>query len=248
MAVFLTTRGTTSELEKIINNAVDGVILISPFIKIPDSLFQNLKAADQRDVKISVVYGKRRELEPETLKRLAELRNAKLYFLENLHAKCYFNEKSMVITSLNLLDSSEVNNREMGILITRQEDEAVYNDAVKEARMIINLADRSNLNTQVAEQAEVRLQKQKESEKPKSIWHRDLSDIFSTFFGKSNGFCIGCRTKIDFDEYRPYCPQCYGKWAQDKQKKAKYCHECGRESITAINKPRCRSCYEKASE
>jgi phosphatidylserine/phosphatidylglycerophosphate/cardiolipin synthase-like enzyme len=247
MAVFLTTRGTTSELEKIINNAIDGVVLISPFIKIPDSLFQNLKAADQRGVKISIVYGKS-QLEPETLKRLMELRNAKLYFLENLHAKCYFNEKSMVITSLNLYDSSEENNREMGVLVTKQEDEAVYNDAAKEANMIIFLAVRSDLNTQVTEQEKVRPQEQKVREKPKSIWHRDLSDVFSTFFGKNNGFCIGCRTKIDFDEYRPYCPACYGKWAQNKWQKAKYCHECGQESTTTINKPRCRSCYEKTSK
>jgi phosphatidylserine/phosphatidylglycerophosphate/cardiolipin synthase-like enzyme len=247
MAVFLTTRGTTSELEKIINNAVDGVVLISPFIKIPDSLFQNLKTADQRGVKISVVHGKS-QLEPETLKRLTELRNAKLYFFKNLHAKCYFNEKSMVITSLNLYDFSEVNNREMGVLITKQEDEVAYNEAAREARMIIALADRSDLNTQVTEQAKARPQKQREIREPKSIWHRDLSDIFSAFFGKSNGFCIGCRTKIDFDEYRPYCPACYAKWAKNKRQKANYCHECGRQSTTTINKPRCRSCYEKASE
>ena len=246
MAVFLTTRGTTSELEKIINNAIDGVVLISPFIKIPDSLFQNLKAAAQRGVKISIVYGKS-QLEPETLKRLMELRNAKLYFLENLHAKCYFNEKSMVITSLNLYDSSEENNREMGVLVTKQEDEAVYSDAAKEANMIIFLAVRSDLNTQVTEQAEVRPQKQKEREKPKSIWHRDLSDVFSTFFGKNNGFCIECRTKIDFDEYRPYCPACYREWAQDKQQKANYCHKCGQQSSTNINKPLCRSCFNKST-
>ena len=136
----------------------------------------------------------------------------------------------------------------MGVLVTKQEDETVYNEAGREARMIIDLAVRSNLNAQVAEQEKVRPQKQREIGEPKSIWHRDLSDIFSAFFGKSNGFCIGCRTKIDFDEYRPYCPACYGKWAQDKQQKAKYCHECGRESTTTINKPRCRSCYEKASK
>ena len=64
-------------------------------------------------MKISVVYGKN-QLEPDTFKKLTELKNAKLYYLNNLDAKCYFNEKSMVITSLNLYDFSEQNNREMG--------------------------------------------------------------------------------------------------------------------------------------
>jgi len=246
MATFLTTRGTISELEKIINNAVDGVALLSPFIRIPDSLFQNLKAADRRGVKISIVYGKS-QLEPETSKRLMKLRNAKLYFLENLHAKCYFNEKSMVITSLNLYDSSEVSNREMGVLVTKQEDEAAYNDAIREAGMIIALADRSDLSAQVAERKRVRRRKESEISEPESIWHGGPSDVLSVFFGRNNAFCIGCGTKIDFDEYRPYCVACYAEWARDKRQEANYCHKCGQESSTGINKPLCRSCFSKSS-
>lgn len=246
MAVFLTTRGTISELEKIINNAVDGVALLSPFIRIPDSLFQNLKAADRRGVKISIVYGKS-QLEPETSKRLTKLRNAKLYFLENLHAKCYFNEKSMVITSLNLYDSSEANNREMGVLVTKREDEPVYNEAIREAGMIIALADRSDLSAQVAERKKLRLGKQREIGEPESIWRRGPSDVSLAFFGRNNAFCIGCGTKIDFDEYRPYCVACYAEWARDKRQEANYCHKCGQESSTGINRPLCRSCFSKSS-
>lgn len=247
MAVFLTTRGTTSELEKIINNAGAGLALISPFIKIPDSLFQNLKAADQRGIKISIVYGKS-QLEPETIKRLKELKNAKLYFLENLHAKCYFNEQSMVITSLNLYDYSEQNNREMGVLVTKQDDEAVFTEALREANMMISLATRSDFNLQVSEQSKKQTHP-KNVEKTKSIWDRDLSEVFSSFFGNStNGFCIGCRAKIDYDEYKPYCPDCYGRWAQNKWQKAKYCHYCGQTSTTSINKPVCRSCWEKTKQ
>jgi hypothetical protein len=154
----------------------------------------------------------------------------------------------MVITSLNLYDFSEANNREMGVLVTKEEDEGVYNEALREARMIIDLAVRCDPNAQVTEREKVRPEKQREIEEPESIWHRGSSDIFSAFFGKRNGFCIGCRIKIDFDEYRPYCALCYARWAQDKRQKARYCHECGRESRTTINKPRCRSCYEEASK
>jgi len=246
MAVFLTTRGTTSELEKIINSAERFLILISPFIKMPSSLFQNLKAADQRGVKISVVYGKK-HLEPDTLKRLTELANAKVYFLEELHAKCYFNEKSMVITSLNLYDFSEINNREMGVLVTRQEADAVYRDAAQEAERILKSADRYDPNTQVTERPKVHVKERKETEKRKSIWRRDLSEIVSSFLGKSDGFCIGCGTKIEFDEKKPYCPACYAKYRRNRRQKGSYCHECGQPATTTINKFRCRSCYDKSS-
>ena len=244
MAVFLTTRGTTSEIEKIINNATEGVVLISPFIKIPDSLFQNLKSANQRGMKISIVYGKN-QLEPDTFKKLTDLKNVKLYYLNNLHAKCYFNEKSMVITSLNLYDFSEQNNREMGVLVTKHGDEEVFNEAIRESRMIISLATRSDSNIQVAKEPEKQTQPQKNLKQPKGIW-QEFSDAFSAIFGPSRGFCIGCRAQIDFDEYRPYCPECYGEWAQQKWQKAKYCHECGKESTTSINKPLCRACFEKS--
>jgi phosphatidylserine/phosphatidylglycerophosphate/cardiolipin synthase-like enzyme len=249
MARFLTTRGTTSEIETIINNAKNGLFLISPFIKIPDSLFQNLIAADQKDVKITLVYGKK-NLEPNIKEQLNQLKNIKLYYFEHLHAKCYFNETSMVITSLNLYDFSEINNREMGVLITRQDDEAVFSEAIREAKMIISAATRSDLNVQVNNQPErlVRLQPSIENPKPKSIWFRDLRDIFPSLFGSNQGYCIGCKAKIEKDEYRPYCPDCYKAWAKDKSQKAKYCHWCGHASMTNINKPLCHSCFKKSSE
>lgn len=249
MARFLTTRGTTSEIETIINNAKNGIVLISPFIKIPDSLFQNLRAADQRGVRTTLVYGKNK-LELNVMEQINQLKNVKLYFLDNLHAKCYFNEQSMVITSLNLYDFSEQNNREMGVLVTRQNDEAVFNEAAREAKMIISLATRSDFNVQVIEQPkkQVKPQPRVENEKPKSIWFRDLSDIFQSLFGEAHGYCIGCKTKLEYDEYRPYCPECYKAWAKNKGQKANYCHSCGRPSKTSINKPLCHSCFDKSLE
>jgi phosphatidylserine/phosphatidylglycerophosphate/cardiolipin synthase-like enzyme len=247
MAKFLTTRGTTSEIENIINNATNVIVLMSPFIKIPESLFQNIKAADNRGMKLTLVYGKK-ALEPDVINQLKQLKNIKLRYLENLHGKCYFNEKSMVITSLNLYDFSEQNNRELGVLITREDDGEVFTDAVREARMIISLANHSTPNGQVQEKQvkPEKIQKPDEKEKTKSFWHKDLSEVFSSLFGDNHCFCIGCRTKIEFDEYRPYCPDCYGKWKKHKWQKADYCHKCGQESATTINKPLCQSCFEKA--
>ena len=46
----------------------------------------------------------------------------------------------MVVTSMNLYDFSEQNNREMGVLATRQEDEEFFKEAVREANMMIFLA------------------------------------------------------------------------------------------------------------
>jgi phosphatidylserine/phosphatidylglycerophosphate/cardiolipin synthase-like enzyme len=245
MAEFLTTRGTTSEIENIINNADNDLVLISPFIKIPDSLFQNLRAADHKGVKIKLVYGKK-TLEPGVIEQLSQLKNLKLYFLDNLHAKCYFNEQSMVITSLNLYDFSEQNNREMGVLITLQNDKGVFTKAIREARMIIDLATLSDVNVQVKEQTQKQFKPQStvEKQKPKSNWLKDLSAFLPGLFDDDNGYCIGCKTEIEYNLKYPYCPKCYKARAKNIAQKATYCHRCGHPSTTSFSKPLCRSCFE----
>ena len=247
MARFLTTRGATSEIENLINTAESGVVLISPFIKISASLFQNLRAADQRGVRTMIVYGKSK-LETGVEEQLRELKHVEVRFLENLHAKCYYNEHSMVITSLNLYDFSEQNNREMGILITRQDDAAVFVDAEEEAKRIIGLAAPWTVATQRKSPVRVQARQQEKGtpKKSKSILGKPISDILSGVLGTDRGYCIGCRTRIDFDTHKPSCFKCY--WLLKRnQRKAKYCHECGREVKATLNTPRCRSCFEKSS-
>ena len=114
--------------------------------------------------------------------------------------------------------------------------------------MIIKLAPRSdsNIQTKETQQKPFKEQPQKKKQKHNGIWHKDITEILSGLFGGSGGHCIGCNIKIEFDEYRPYCPQCYSQWLRFKWQKAKYCHECGKQATTSINKPLCRSCFEKA--
>jgi hypothetical protein len=62
-------------------------------------------------------------------------------FCKNLHAKCYLNEESCIITSLNLYEFSMVNNNEMGVLINRAQDVELYRDAYDEAQRIIRISE-----------------------------------------------------------------------------------------------------------
>ena len=77
-------------------------------------------------------------MNPEQMTFFQGLRFVYLFFSENLHAKCYFNDTKMIITSMNFYDFSMMNNKEMGILIdkTVPEDLTVYNDAWSEIDFI----------------------------------------------------------------------------------------------------------------
>jgi len=250
MAKFLTTRRTTAEMEAIINDADRSIVLISPYIKIPDSLFQNLLAADKKGIRTTLIFGKSK-LDPDVRKQLSRLQNVALYFLNNLHAKCYFNESQMVITSLNLYDYSEQNNREMGILISRQEDKEAFNEAVREAQMIMNLAEQQYLHQRTSEMIPPKTVK-RPTPTPKETTAglgatllRGFSDIVLQAVGLGKGYCIGCNTKIDYDEFRPYCPDCYKQWVVNKKQNATFCHSCGKHFKTSMNKPVCLSCWKK---
>lgn len=227
MAEFLTTYGISANIEKIITGAKAELFLISPYLQIPPILSERLKEADLRKVKITLVYGKE-ELESSQKEFLSELNNLALHFCQNLYAKCYFNENLMVVTSMNLHQFSEKNNREMGILVSRTEDAELFEQAHREASSILGLSQK------------VSLEKQRQKYQPV---HESRSQVYAV---GNNGFCIRCGRRIDLDPDRPYCRECYDVWADfgDPDYEEEHCHVCGKPSDTTMNKPLCRSCYK----
>ena len=253
MAKFLTTRGTTSEIENIINNANQGLMLISPFFKIPISLFQNLLAADKRGVSTTVIFGKK-DLEDDVKQQLRQLKNIRVYFLENLHAKCYFNEKSMVITSLNLYDFSEQNNREMGVLVTTEGDKELFNEAIGEARRITSMASLQNLGEKRREQTSVKRPEQTKvaptstKDSLGATLLRGFAEIFSESSGRKRGYCIRCGGRIPYNLDYTYCSTCFSDWVRhggnpNYIERRGHCHTCGKSASTSRVKPECSSCY-----
>ncbi|EGQ8076962.1 phospholipase D family protein [Vibrio vulnificus] len=140
MAKFLNTSATNYYLEELIKNASERLILISPFLKLNDRIRELLEDKDRLKIDIRIVYGKS-ELQPDEINWLKGLSFVRTSFCKNLHAKCYINESSCIITSLNLYEFSQVNNNEMGIFIDRDSDGELYKDSYEEAQRIIRISD-----------------------------------------------------------------------------------------------------------
>lgn len=68
------------------------------------------------------------------MKFLVSLRFVILKYDEVILAKCYLNDKQMIITYLNLYEFSMVNNKEMGVFIDLEDesDKELYNEGYKE--------------------------------------------------------------------------------------------------------------------
>jgi len=140
MAKFLNTSATNYLLEELIKSAKVRLILISPYLKLNDRIKELLADKNRLKIDVRVVYGKN-ELQPEEIKWLQELTFIRTSFCKNLHAKCYLNEESCIVTSLNLYEFSQVNNNEMGVFISRQQDAELFRDAEEEAQRIIRISD-----------------------------------------------------------------------------------------------------------
>lgn len=140
MAKFLNTSATNYYLEELIKNASDRLILISPFLKLNDRIKELLEDKNRLKIDVRIVYGKS-ELQPSEISWLNELSFIRTSFCKNLHAKCYINELSCIITSLNLYEFSQVNNNEMGVYVSRNDDSEMYKDTYEEAQRIIRISD-----------------------------------------------------------------------------------------------------------
>ena len=248
MPKFLTTRGTSSQIEDIISSAKNEVTLISPYVKIPDTLFQKLKAADKNKVGIRLVYGKD-ELKPDVKNQLKQLNNLSLRFSKELHAKCFFNEESMVITSMNLYDFSEMNNIEMGILLTVKDDPDIFETARKEAEIIVSTAKKDSLIrslfSEVAKGTKLIADSVTKAE-PRRPRTGSYSHRTST---RQKGYCIRCKRKIPYNLDAPYCRTCFSEWSElganpDYKEREGKCHTCGRPASVSKVRPQCNSCYK----
>jgi len=215
MADFLTTSGISYNIENIILNAKQELFLVSPYLQISKTLYERLKDASANGVEITIVFGKD-QLNKDERKSLESIKNIKLLFFKNLHAKCYFNEESMVITSMNMYEFSEKNNREMGILITQNLDKTIFEKAKAEVNSIISSAENSFTNT-------------KNNSKQ-----------------NKNGHCIRCNEKIELNSQKPYCSSCYNSWAffDNYNFEEKFCHCCGKKEYSTMSKPLCYNCFK----
>jgi hypothetical protein len=151
MAKFLNTGLLSEWIERLIDETERELIILAPYINMSDVIFQKLRDANNRGVETIVVY-RENKLHDKMKEKLRGIDNLNLMHHPNLHAKCFYNEKYLIVGSMNLYEFSVKNNREMGILLRRFSDQIdgryisadedeVFTDAVDEIRNVIKSAE-----------------------------------------------------------------------------------------------------------
>ncbi len=140
MAKFLNTTAANYYLEEIIRLANDRLILLSPTLKLNDRVKELLEDKNQRKIEVQIVF-ERNELRPEEVNWLRGLSFVRTSFCRNLHARCYLNEQSCIVSSLSLHELSLVKTNEIGVLISKSEDKELFQSLIDEAERIVRVSE-----------------------------------------------------------------------------------------------------------
>lgn len=167
MVRYLDTSNISGNISTIIKKAKEEIYIVSPYLKISGVFKDYVKSKlAKTNVTVNVVYGKV-ELEENQKKEILSIEGLNIYFYKNLHAKCYLNEESAVITSMNLHSYSQENNVEMGILINKKEDREAFEnllDDVKNTIILNSKLIKSSKNIKVENNDIIKKEKEEDTE------------------------------------------------------------------------------------
>jgi len=236
MAEFITTNGASFHIENIIKTATSKLVLISPYLQISHNFLARLQDASRRGVKTTVIF-KENKLSDDEMLSLAQIKNVFLFSCGRLHAKCYFNETTMVVTSMNMYEFSEKNNREMGILLKSDSDNGIFNEALDEAKSIVRDSSEVKLNGT----------SDKTANSNNRIQQVAINTQIRYYTPPEDGHCIRCGRFRYFNLWEPYCKDCYYIWREygNRDYIEQYCHTCGSQASTTIDRPECYDCYSR---
>lgn len=200
MAQLLTTKSLAAQLEEIIRKSKGEVYLISYSFRISQSFLRQIRNALERGVRIKIVYGK--FIYDNTMEDLATIKNLEIFYCEHLHAKVYANDSKCIVGSMNFYEYSEINNIELGVLLTAQEDKDAFNEALEHCKDIFKEASRGA-----------------QTRKP----HKEKFP---------EGFWIRTGKRIPLNHERPFSEEAYQSWANwgNPDYAEQFCHFSGEPS------------------
>ena len=230
MAELLKTKRIGSELEELIFNAKKYIFIFSYSLKIDSIYMERLRAASNRGVDITFVFG----VEPKetaVIKELNKIKGCRVFYKQFMHAKFYYNEETLIVASMNLSEVSEAKNYELGVLFKIDKNPDAFRKIEVEASQIISNADLWPGTKEIKKD-------------------NGLSLPFSNEDREPIGVCIRCGKKVSYNPHEPFCKGCHDKWLdwENDFHPEKFCHSCGKPGGgTSHARPECYSCYSNFS-
>ena len=139
-AEFLSSVGTSYQIDRLISEATNEIVFLVPVLKLHESVILKFQQADQRNVRVTLLYGKERN-QIRGQRWYKEFKNLRILYHDKLNTCFYRNEKEMILTSMGLADLSGNLRVDMGLLVAKMRDRKAYEDGIYEQELLIEHAE-----------------------------------------------------------------------------------------------------------
>lgn len=277
MAKFLSGNELNAEIGKIFKEANAELVLVSPFIKLHHRFRDEINSKKENDkLKITIVFGKNEDdlsksISIEEIEFFKQFPNIEIRYEKRLHAKYYANERSAILSSMNLYSYSQDNNIEAGILTTTS---FIDQFAIKDT---IDQQAANYFQDTVIPNSDLLFKKEPQYDSTNFGLSKKYSsslikfDNLNAFFSKSSiptlsvpikkqvqinserkGYCIRTGKEIPLNPQKPFSMEAFKKWNEykDEKYKEKFCHFSGEasEGETSFAKPILKKNWHKAKD
>jgi hypothetical protein len=182
-AEFLSSVGAAYQIDRIISEANNEIVFFSPVLKLHESIILKFQQADQRNVRITLLYGLDRQ-QIRGKKWFRDFKNLRILYHDKLNSNIYRNEKEMIVTSMELAELTPGIYSDLGILITKMRDRKAYEDGIYEQELLVEHAEEVFAGTNY--------EKIEDSSRPEEI----IGEIpFLTYFGIEDRTLINGKVK-----------------------------------------------------
>lgn len=225
----LRTHQISAAVIDIIEGTKEHCYLITPYLRSWPILERTFAKASELGTKLTFIV----RSDPKTEKAVMTM-NRKYGFevivLERLHTKLYLNEKTAVVSSMNLYDSSNEYNYELALRIRNHHQVRQFRKEIVEQDL---LALTPKLHLPGAFQAEIEARAKAAAEFREEM--------------KRRGFCVNCAEKLEFDQSGSIvsprivrCRPCWNMapWIEEEFCwPIKFCHYCGESLQSVLTQP-----------
>jgi phosphatidylserine/phosphatidylglycerophosphate/cardiolipin synthase-like enzyme len=208
----LTTTQISSKIIDIIKETKEYCLIITPYLKEWHHLQNCLKTASDKKKRIIFFF---RDLDDQSYNTKKEITNFyneykfDIVFIKKLHAKIYLNENETLLASMNLYDTSQKDNYEIGVLLRNKE---IIDNHIK-TYIIDEIFNTGKID--------------KLTKKSDNNFYELLEN--NLFFEKHITYCVNCGNPRKYKYGYKYCEKCFiiKKTNRKDFDIWTYCHLCG---------------------
>ena len=139
-AEFLSTVGVAYQIDRLISEATGEIVFFCPVLNLHESIIMRFQQADQRNVRITLMYGNERN-QIRNQKWYADFKNLRILYHDRLNTSVYRNDKELIVTSMELSDLNSAYHADMGVLVSKLRDRKAFEDAIYEQELLVEHAE-----------------------------------------------------------------------------------------------------------